>query len=161
MQFINQTNEEMFKAIEQRLKYRDNIHIVCLAWVGYTHLHMYANHQWNLSLDAIINPADRANNEHLTTTLFPEANISILPVDNSQRNAPEGLYSLTDVQLKECLLKVFEFNSEQIRSEEIYFSLEGWYCNYQSLLETLKTIIDTNQIADKFVRTVYISCTDI
>lgn len=108
------------------------IHIVCMAWNGLTHLNVYGELFYKLPKEELNQFVDLVNSRRETGTLFPKANISILPVYENKNYDTFNLIELT-----ECIKDVFVANHLHLKSQIIYFTLEDAYIDKRIALRVI------------------------
>lgn len=126
------------------------IHIVCMAWNGLTHLNVYGELFYKLPKEELNQFVDLVNSSRETGTLFPKANISILPVCENENHDALNLNELT-----ECIKDVFIANQMYLKSDIIYFTLENAYIDKRIALRILEDFILKNASANQYVKTIW------
>jgi len=126
-----------------------NIHIVCMAQNGLTYLNVYAELYYKLEKQLVNTCVKETNSKLETGTLYPKANISILPKNVENRK-------LTKKELKESIKDVFKANELCIGAEIIYFTLERSYINKALALEIIKELIIEFKNESQIVKTIWI-----
>ncbi len=103
------------------------VHVVCAAQNGLTHLNVYAELWCGIEKKTVNVVCDAVNGNKETGTLYPFANITLLP--KSERSSDWNKFPsvLTENELTNCIKDVFVANNVYIKSEKIYFSLEPSY----------------------------------
>jgi ABC-type phosphate transport system ATPase subunit len=131
------------------------IHVVCMAKNGLTHLNVYAELYYKLEKEIVNKSVDLVNNNMETGTLFPKANISILPIVNNIRVGNTNPDRMPFYDLRKCIEDVFKANEEFIKSEIIYFTLESSYIDKSVVLKIIQEIIENSSHKNLKVKTVW------
>lgn len=131
------------------------IHVVCMAQNGYTHLNVYAELYCKIPKPIVNACVELVNSKKETGTLFPEAYISILPKSEEKTDWNKNAQSLSMQEMKTCIGDVFIANQEYLKSEIIYFTLEGSYINKTMALQIIKSKIYNEKSNQLFVKTIW------
>ncbi len=129
------------------------IHIVCMAQNGMTHLNVYAELYYKLPKPLINQCVDLVNSKKETGTLFPQANISILP--KSEMRTEGIIYHHNIIDLENFIDDIFEANQKYLKSEIIYFTLESSYINKSQVLTIIEKKIVSELTSDSYVKTIW------
>lgn len=135
----------------------NQVHIVCVAQNGLTHLNVYAELWCDIDKIIVSNACDKINSKKETGTLYPVANITILPKSEMNTDLNRHTSVLSFSQLQNCIKDVFVANSNYIKSEKIFFSLEPYYIDKKMAFEIINDLIINNEINDNFVKIIEIS----
>ena len=128
------------------------IHVVCMAQNGLTHLNVYAELYYKLPREMINKIVEIVNSKRETGTLYPQAYISILPKFGK---TSEILHLLNPDELFNCLKDVFIANEEYLKSEIIYFTLEGSYVDTNLAFSMINEIVNIYQGKTTAVKSVW------
>lgn len=131
------------------------IHIVCMAQNGYTHLNVYAELEYKLPKKLVNQCVENVNSKKETGTLYPEANITILPKSEIKTDWNKKPNTLNAKELENCIGDVFKANQEYLKSEVIYFTLENSYVNKSLALSIIKDKIKKLQSNELFLKTIW------
>lgn len=151
---VNQKNaEEIIDDVKS-----GKIHIVCMARNGLTHLNVYAVLFCKLPNELVSKCAEDVNLNKETGTLFPKANITILPISENDTTWNQKPQTLSYNELEKCIDDVFKANQEYLKSEIIYFTLEEFWVDKKSAFRIIRDKI--RQIRqfksnDLFVKTIW------
>ena len=129
------------------------IHIVCMAQNGLTNLNVYAELHYKLPKPLINQCVDLVNSKKETGTLFPQANISILPKSEMRTDGIKNHHNISE--LEKFIDDVFEANQEYLKSEIIYFTLESSYINKGQVLDIIEKKIASEINSDLYVKTIW------
>lgn len=133
------------------------IHIVCAAQNGLTHLNFYTELWCRIDKVTVNKAVEIINSKKETGTLYPLLNITILPKSEKKTDWNRNSDILSKMELKNCILDVFKANNEYIKCESIYFSLEPFYTNVLWAHDIIKELIENNSVGDSFVKRILIS----
>ena len=131
------------------------IHIVCMAQNGLTHLNVYAELYYKLPKPLINQCVDLVNSKKETGTLYPQANISILPKSEMRTDWNKNPVNITVTELEKFIDDVFKANQEYLKSEIIYFTLESSYINKYQALNIIENKIEQEINSDLYVKTIW------
>ncbi len=129
------------------------IHLVCIAQNGLTHLNVYAQMYLGVPVDTINYCVNQVNKNLETGTLYPVANVSILPYKRSG-----GWQTIESIGLNEmrlCIDDVIKANEEYIKAEIILFSMENSYINTDLVIQVIGEKIDSIGEREAFVKEVW------
>ena len=132
------------------------IHVVCTAQNGLTILNGMAMLFCKLERDLITKACDIVNEKRETGTLYPLANISILPKSEIKNPIIKDYPNLTYDELMSCIKDVFLANKNYIKSEIIVFYLDN-YVNRRWAIEIVHEIVYSGFADDSFVARVYLT----
>ena len=131
------------------------IHVVCAAQNGLTHLNVYAELYCKVARNFVNSCVDQANSRKQTCTLFPKANISILPKAERATARNTNPQQLSREELKQGIADVFRANALYVQSEIIYFSLEHNYADVRLILQLVKDYVESAREEEVHVKTVW------
>ena len=127
------------------------IHLVCMAQNGLTHLNVYAQMYLGVPADTINYCVNQVNENVATGTLYPVANVSILPYKKNGAH----IESINLAESRFCIDDVFKANEEYIKAEIILFSMENSYINTDIVIQVIGEKIDSIGERDTFVKEVW------
>jgi hypothetical protein len=148
------TNQKSPSKIIEDVK-SGKIHIVCMGHNGLTHLNIYAELCYKIPNEAVDQCVERVNSNKETGTLFPQANITILPKSENKTDWNQNPQTLNSKELETCIADVFKANQEYLKSEIIYFTLENSYVDKDIALNIIKNKIDHEKSNELFVKTIW------
>jgi hypothetical protein len=131
------------------------IHVVCMAQNGLTHLNVYAELYYKIPRSIVNECVDLVNSKKETGTLFPKAHISILPKSEKRTDWNQNPQTLNREELKTCIDDVFIANQTYLKSEIIYFTLEGHYIDTHLALRIIRDKIANENSNDLYVKTIW------
>jgi hypothetical protein len=131
------------------------IHIVCMAQNGLTHLNVYAELYYKIPRLIINQCVEHVNLKKETGTLYPHANISIIPKSENYTDWNKNPLRLNVQELQSCISDVFKANQEYLKSEIIYFTLESSYINKTMALKIIEDFISDMNTDELFVKTIW------
>lgn len=145
---ITEVNDINFFDIGQKLKEKE-IHLICIASCGLNVLSMMAKDECNIPSEVVEKSVDLINLEQKVGTLYPQANISIIPILSWKTSPPpsqicstSGIQEDTEIILN-FIKDIFSINEKYIKSKIIHFSLEPSYINTEITLDVLKKYAKT------------------
>ena len=129
------------------------IHLVCMAQNGLTHLNVYAQMYLGVPADTINYCVDQVNKNIETGTLYPVANVSILPYKKNGGWQTIESIGLNEIRL--CIDDVIKVNEEYIKAGIILFSMETSYINADLVIQVLGEKIESIGESETFVKEVW------
>ena len=131
------------------------VHVVCIAQNGLTHLNVYAELYYKLPKELVNQCVNSVNSKKETGTLFPQANITILPKSENKSDWNQNPQTVDPNELENCIGDVFKANQEYLKSEIIYFTLENSYVNKRLALSIIRDKIEQFNSNELFVKTIW------
>ena len=127
------------------------IHLVCMAQNGLTHLNVYAQMYLGVPADTINYCVNQVNKNIETGTLYPVANVSILPYKKSGAH----IESINLAESRFCIDDVFKANELYIKSGIILFSMENSYIDTDLVIQAIGEKIESIGESETFVKEVW------
>jgi hypothetical protein len=131
------------------------VHVVCMAQNGSTHLNVYTELYYKLPKELVNQCVNSVNSKKETGTLFPQANITILPKSENKSDWNQNPQTVDPNELENCIVDVFKANQEYLKSEIIYFTLENSYVNKRLALSIIRDKIEQFNSNELFVKTIW------
>jgi hypothetical protein len=129
---------------------KKKIHIVFIACNGLTYLNAYVCNYLGFTFAELDVHVNNVNTSLETGTLFPKANVSIIPNDYINNQTIQ----FEDRQVEGFIKDVFNANRLYIKSEEIVFMLDDSTHYKSQIIRVLQRIIETGDFNDPYVKTI-------
>ncbi len=127
-------------------------HIIAAAQNGLTHLNVHANLWCSMDNSKITPKAEEANAFKKVATLYPEANISIIPKCGKARYAGNNGISFTREEIKLFIEDIININQKGPKCPALYFSSEDPYMQLDLIEDILRELIANNEINDPNIK---------
>ncbi len=149
VEYIPTYHYQVDQLVEQ-LKQR-KIHVVFMAINALTYLNAIATHSLGFTSAELDVHVNKVNLQKETGTLFPKANVTLLP--NNLYN--DDSIEFDEIQIETFISDVFEANRLYIKSDTIFFLLDAHYIYHNQIIRVLERMIQQKAFVDPYVRTIY------